>query len=87
MHSAKIERLQDISEIDCYKEGAIVFMVNNTFSMIGETRCTFRNLKASFDNPKDAFAMLIDKINGKGTWDKNPWAIRYYFELRKEAAV
>jgi hypothetical protein len=40
----------------------------------------FMNL---FDNPRKAFASLIDKISGKGTWDKNPWIWVYYFELVK----
>lgn len=30
-----------------------------------------------------AFASLIDKVSGKGTWDSNPWVIVYEFELLK----
>lgn len=36
-----------------------------------------------FDNPRQAFAKLIDKINGKGTWDSNPYVFVYDFELVK----
>lgn len=36
-----------------------------------------------WDNPRQAFAKLIDKINGKGTWDSNPYVFVYDFELVK----
>lgn len=36
-----------------------------------------------WDNPRQAFAALIDKINGKGTWDSNPYVWAYDFELVK----
>lgn len=29
---------------------------------------------------REAFAALIDKINGKGTWEKNPWVVAYSFK-------
>lgn len=28
-----------------------------------------------------AFAALIDKVSGKGTWDSNPWVFVYEFKL------
>ena len=31
-----------------------------------------------------AFAVLIDRISGKGTWMSNPWVFAYIFELQKE---
>jgi len=36
-----------------------------------------------WDNPRQAFAKLIDKINGKGTWASNPYVWAYDFELVK----
>lgn len=30
---------------------------------------------------RKAFASLIDKISGKGTWERNPWVVAYSFEL------
>jgi hypothetical protein len=36
-----------------------------------------------FDSPRAAFASLIDKVSGKGTWKNNPWVIVYEFELNK----
>ena len=34
-----------------------------------------------FNTPREAFAHLIDKVSGKGTWDKNPYVFVYDFEL------
>ena len=31
--------------------------------------------------PREAFAALIDRISGKGTWQRNPWVYVYTFEL------
>lgn len=33
--------------------------------------------------PREAYAALIDKISGKGTWDRNPYVFAYTFELVK----
>lgn len=32
-----------------------------------------------FHTPKEAFAALIDKVSGKGTWEKNPLVFAYGF--------
>ena len=34
-----------------------------------------------WDTPQGAFAALIDKVSGEGTWDNNPWVFAYTFEL------
>ena len=41
-------------------------------------RCTLE-----FDTPREAFAALIDKVSGKGTWESNPYVWVYEFELMK----
>lgn len=76
----KVERLQDISEEDCLREGIEKWMGSYIVTGI-----TGRGLKfyRYFDFPRDAFAVLIDKISGKGTWDKNPFVFVYEFELIK----
>ena len=79
--NVRIERLQDISDEDCLKEGlewdgvAFQYYVNykketahKTF--LGKT-------------PRESFARLIDKISGKGTWESNPYVWVYDFELIK----
>ena len=30
---------------------------------------------------REAFALLIDKVSGKGTWESNPWVVAYEFNL------
>ena len=75
----KVERLQDISDEDCLKEGLIAG--EQEPRMFG-----FRLLKGtilSFLTPRAAFAALIDKVSGKGTWERNPWVFVYEFELVK----
>ena len=84
----KIGRLQDISEEDCLKEG-IIFI--EPFSIIGEDAYFFAvkrkvgrmydNILKFFSSPQRAYADLIDKISGKGTWESNPFVIAYSFEL------
>lgn len=88
----KIERLQDITDDDCMKEG--IYEHNAAPDALGMDRYRFisyaydatadKNRKRWwFDTPKKAFAALIDKVSGKGTWESNPWVFVYSFELIK----
>ncbi len=70
----KVERLQDISDEDCMKEG-IRKMTFDTFS--------FDSWKFFTHNPREAFAALIAKVSGKGIWESNPYVFAYEFELVK----
>ena len=78
----KCERLQDISDEECLREGIRQFTPNfpknfpiyPTHFVIGDI------LK---DTPRKAFAALIDKVSGRGTWASNPWVVAYEFELVK----
>lgn len=83
----KVERLQDISDEDCMKEG--VGQEYNVPKMEG-TRLhdmyTFPCANGSvdvFETPREAFAALIDRVSGRGTWDSNPYVFVYSFELIK----
>lgn len=67
----KLERLQDISGSDIQKEGVWLDEKIDRF-MVG---------KKGFFFAKEAFAALIDKVSGKGTWERNPWVFAYSFEL------
>ncbi|MEG1587200.1 MAG: hypothetical protein RR346_10015 [Bacteroidales bacterium] len=70
--NVRIERLQDISEEDCIKEGAGLYGPNeNGFSRYNAVTA------------KKTFPVLIDYISGKGTWDSNPFVWVYDFELIK----
>lgn len=73
----RVERLQDISEEDCIAEG--VWRDNNV-GLEGTTYWYHGLVNSSFRTAKEAYAALIDKISGKGTWESNPWVFVYDFE-------
>lgn len=74
----KVERLQDISAEDCLKEG--IWEANNV-GMQGKTYCYSGLVNSNFRTPIEAFASLIDKVSGKGTWESNLYVFVYDFEL------
>lgn len=76
--NVRIECLQDISDEDCLREGV---MAESIFD--DNDYCTVPGIQRWFYSPCDAFAALIDKVSGKGTWDSNPWVFVYEFELVK----
>lgn len=76
MTNLNIERLQDISEEDCLKEG--IKRKNNRYLVENQKGVCFYTNDARL-----AFRFLIDKICGKGTWEKNPYVYAYDFELIK----
>ena len=77
----RVERLQDISDEDCIKEG-IRKVVNENGIYVqyyvgkGDNAC-------SFENPREAFAHLINKVSRKDVWVQNPYVFVYDFELVK----
>ena len=77
------ERLQDISDEDCLKEGIYEDGDDSAGLYVVPFYDFWGNKGDGFDNPKEAFAALIDKINGYGTWESNPWVWVYDFELVK----
>lgn len=89
----RIERLQDISNEDCLKEGiyetkflkAGIAPIRgcgplgtiNHHPLLGYgSFCLYMSVK-------EAYAALIDRISGKGTWASNPYVFVYEFELIK----
>ncbi len=76
----KVERLQDISDEDCLKEGIYEDSGDDKFppSIFYEFE---GNKDDGFDTPREAFAALIDKVSGKGTWESNPFVFAYEFVL------
>lgn len=86
----RIERLQDISDEDCLNEGIFV----NEYIKNGKMRYHYGFdgflheregwfAQKWFNKPREAFASLIDKVSGKGTWDRNPFVWRIEFQLVK----
>lgn len=83
--NVRVERLQDISDEDCLREGI--------YNWKDAPDCPDRQKESKvelfgydgrwdgFETPRQAFAALIDRISGKGTWESNPWVFVYEFEL------
>lgn len=77
----RVERLQDISDEDCLKEGIQTFYYGDCkFPPDGYT---FDNGKSHFNTPREAFAHLINKVSRKDVWKENPYVFVYDFELVK----
>lgn len=85
--NVKVERLQDISDEDCLKEGIArqeVISDESPFLYAYDAFLDGDNKYFAsrwFKNPKEAFAVLIDKVSGKGTWESNPFVFVYEFVL------
>lgn len=85
--SVRVERIQDISEDDCLREGIYkqeprpgvpaLYAFETCTDQYGSTLA-----KRWYVSPREAFAELIDKVSGKGTWDRNPWVFVYEFEKK-----
>ncbi len=74
----RIERLQDISDEDCLKEG---IWRDDNVGLEGTTYWYHGLSNSSFLTPQEAYASLINRISGKGTWESNPYVFVYDFEL------
>lgn len=82
----RVERLQDISDEDCIREGVEVedFRGDYRWGFYTGFFTTNRGqgCKSVWCNsPQKAFAAHIDKVSGRGTWERNPWVFAYSFEL------
>lgn len=88
----KIERLQDISDEDCLKEG-VVKIVHRIPTKAPQDITMYypsMSLKEAADKlgwgrvystPQYAYAELIDKVSRIGIWESNPYVFVYDFEL------
>ncbi len=78
------ERLQDISDEDCKREGICAIPPWTGFDGTCPANSGIKNGKA-YEwlgvTYREAYAALIDRINGRGTWDSNPVVYVYDYEL------
>ena len=79
----KVERLQDISDEDCIKEG--VYGLDSA-SGSGGIAYSFANASDKkhiglYDTSREAFAALINKVSGRGTWERSSFVWVYEFKL------
>lgn len=83
----RMEHLQAISEDDIMREGVLKaslgYYINGLKVKDFEKeahRETENGCMKLFPTPCEAYAALIDKTSGKGTWLHNPWVVVYEFE-------
>ena len=79
----KVERLQDISDEDCIKEG--VYRLDSANGS-GGIAYSFANAFGKkhiglYDTSREAFAALINKVSGRGTWERSSFVWVYEFKL------
>lgn len=86
----RVERLQDISEEDALKEGVCFYEntpITHRYDHYTPWSVDIKPYKYDADNQRYyataryAFACLIDKTAGKGTWNENPFVFVYDFKL------
>ena len=76
----EVEHLQEISDEDCYKEGIYKIEYSHNGPKVAYTYIGGK-ISDWKETPQEAFADLIDKTCGKGTWDSNPMVWVYEFKL------
>jgi hypothetical protein len=84
----RVERLQDISDDDCLKEGVVVNEPKIKGGINMYYPCEYLRSCAKevgwgrvFHTPREAFAELINKVSRKDVWQENPYVFVYDFEL------
>lgn len=68
--AVRVERLNDISEADCWAEG--IEEVMHDFDDVKQCEMASR-LGMCIDDGKPLFVQLWEAINGDRSWDANPW--------------
>ena len=78
----RVERLQYISDDDCLKEGIVKGQCGSADTHFMDAYYVPNDIQP-YCKPQYAYEILIDKVSGKGTWEKNPYVFVYDFELVK----
>lgn len=81
INDVRVERLQDISDEDCLKEG-LEWDGKASKYYVGYAKGTGKKNWLG-DTPREAFAHLINKVSRKDVWNENPYVFVYDFELVK----
>lgn len=86
----KVERLQDISEEDAMREGIYKnpnpprWREYDPYEAWHPSAKPFKyTVVKDYCKARFAFADLINRVSGSGTWESNPWVFAYEFELIK----
>ena len=78
--NVRVERLQDISDEDCLKEGIYKGQCGSAYTHFMDAYYYKGDIQP-YCTPRSAFAALIDKVSGKGAWESNPFVWAYEFKL------
>lgn len=81
--NVRVERLQDISDTDIKAEGVDYVNGYSESYFFGFGVKTDKGWIKLGNTLREAYAALIDRISGKGTWESNPYVFVYDFELVK----
>ena len=73
----RIERLQDISDADCIREGIYFYNCGTDHGY------KVHGIRGTFPTPYSAFESLIKKLSGRKVWERNPWVFVYEFKYIK----
>jgi hypothetical protein len=68
--SVRVERLNEISETDCWAEG--IEAVDGALDDMAIINVAKR-MGRCIEDPAPTYAALWESINGAGSWDANPW--------------
>ncbi len=85
--NVRVERLNDISESDAICEGIESIGKNPEFGGVtysGEFFENYGKTGYSFLKPIESYKSLWEKINGKDSWEENPFVWVYEFEVLTE---
>ena len=80
--NVRIQRLQDISDEDCLKEGIIKGRCGSEDTHFMDAYYCPTDSQP-YCEPREAFAHLINKVSRKDVWSENPYVFVYDFELVK----
>ena len=75
-------RLQCVNEEECLREGIKIDTETGCYICDG-IYLKGNKMPRCFKLAKDGFRELIDRINGRGYWGRNPYGYAYEFELIK----
>lgn len=81
MTNVRVEKLQDISDDDCLKEGLEWDAKAQSYYAGYSMETGKKNWLGN--TPREAFDHLINKVSRKDVWEENPYVFVYDFELVK----
>lgn len=77
--NVRVERLHEITEEDAVKEG--IDTTNGVPVGLTSHYVDYENSRNCYTSPINSFQSLWHSINGKESWDANPWAWVIEFEV------